>query len=170
MFAVYGERLSAWDGPGFDENHRRYVKERASQFVLPPTPLEEAQRIRAQASYNALTNRNRLEPVDQTKAREASKPPTAANIIGKQVADHLTEARNNVFHEEPPKDSVAELQKNTSHLRHNLKMNNIKLYDIFQAMKQYFESEKRNQTNAEASGGPKLSAMEAHSGGPLGPQ
>ena len=105
MFAVYGERLSAWDGPGFDENHRRYVKERASQFVLPPTPLKEAQRIRAQASYNALTNRNRLEPVDQTKAREASKPPTAANIIGKQVADHLMEARNNVLHEEPPKDS-----------------------------------------------------------------
>ena len=162
--------LSAWDGPGFDENHRRYVQERASNVVLPPTPLQEAQRIRAQASYNALANRNRLEPVDQTKAREASKPPSAATIIGKQVADGLTEARNNVLHEEPPKDSVAELQKNTSHLRHNLKMNNIKLVDVYQALHQYFQSEQRNQKNAEASGGPKLSAMEAHGGGPLGPQ
>ena len=170
MFAVYGERLTAWDGPGFDENHRRYVQERASNVVLPPTPLQEAQRIRAQASYNALTNRNRLEPVDQTKAREASKPPSAANILGKHVADGLTEARNNVLHEEPPKDSVAELQKNTSHLRHNLKMNNLKLVDVYQALQQYFASEKRNQTNAEATGGPKLSAMEAHPAGPVGPQ
>lgn len=170
MFSFYGERLSAWDGPTFDENHRRYIQQSAANIVLPPTPLQEAQRIRTQATYNALTNRNRLEPIDQTKAREASKAPTAANILGKRVADDLKEARDNVLHEEPPKDSIAELQKNTSHLRHNLKMNNLKLIDFYDAMRKYFESEERTQRNAEASGGPKLSAMEAHSGGPLGAQ
>ena len=170
MFAIYGDRLSTWDGPTFNEDHRRYIQQSASQVVLPPTPLQEAQRIRAQTTYNALTNRNRLEPIDQTKAREATKPPTSANIIGKKVADGLQEARDNILHEEPPKDSVAELQKNTAHLRHNLKMNNLKLIDFYDALRQHFQSEERTQSNAEASGGPKLSAMEAHSGGPLGPQ
>ena len=146
--SLAAERLRAWSGPQYTFGQDAYKKVKAAKVSVSPTPLQESQRLVAQAEAGALDLRNRLkEPLDQTKARDlnAKDMPSASDIPNNAKARDLMERQYNIQREEVPKDSVAELEKTASQVRSNLRMNNTRLMDLMDEIKDFYESQARER-------------------------
>ena len=151
-----GERLRAWNGRRYTFGQDMYKKAMKAGICPPPTPLLEAQRLQAAAAAGALDLHARSkEPLDQTKARDVNEKhmPTQSEIDNTKKAQELLVAKDNLQKEEVPKESVAQLQKTAAQVRHNLKMNNVRLIDLMDEIKDFYESQARESTRAEAFGG-----------------
>ena len=75
-----------------------------------------------------------------------------SDIESTKTANKLLEGKDNLQHAKDPKDGLAELQKGAAQVRHNLKMNNVRLFDLMGEIKDFYECQARESVRAEAFG------------------
>ena len=107
----------------------------------PPTPLLEAQKLQAAGAVGALDLHGcSKEPSDQMKARDVNEKNilTQSEIDNTKKEQELLVAKDNLQKEEVPKESLARLQKTAAQMRHNLKMNNVRLIDLMDEINDFY--------------------------------